>query len=191
MRLTRERRSPDRLFAFFRSLRSRSVEILCGGALFCAFASVFAQSARADECAQIDGGPALLEVAKIFVERVPVESHTIFLSPLAQVLDQTIVHWCDRGAFAGDLRCHTLSDFTGSSPVHEDVELRLPLNINESWRSDEASRIYALFGGCGVKVANRRDSVTPNSDVANKPRRAGAIHDARVRDQDVVRGGLS
>ncbi len=48
MRLTRERRSPDRLFAFFRSLRSRSVEILCGGALFCAFASVFAQSARAE-----------------------------------------------------------------------------------------------------------------------------------------------
>ena len=48
MRLTREPRSPDRLFVFLRSLRSRSGEILCAGALFCAFVTVFAQAARAE-----------------------------------------------------------------------------------------------------------------------------------------------
>ncbi len=65
------------------------------------------------------------------------------------------------------------------------------LNINESRRCYETGRIYVLSRIRAVQVTHCRDAVTANANIPDKPWGARAIHDTGVRDQDVVRGGLS
>ena len=80
-------------------------------------------------------------------------------------------------AFASDFGSDALSDLAGDAVVDEDVELGLPLHIDEARRDNEVRGIHAFGGGSLAEVADGGDAIAGNANVSGNPRCAGAIDD--------------
>ena len=101
--------------------------------------------------------------------------------------DHAVVDRRDRRAFAGDLGGDALGDLAGHAVVDQHVELRLAEQVDETGRDDQAG-----WRRCACRPARRRRLPIAAmrspmiADVGAEPRRAGAVDDAAVGEDDVV-----
>ena len=107
-------------------------------------------------------------------------------------LNEPVVHRSDRRTFACDLGRDALQNLAGGPAVDEDVEFRLPEQVDEPWRDHEIRRVDRDGRRCARERADRGDAVGRDADVASKPGRAGPVDDASVHDENVEarRGSL-
>ena len=59
-------------------------------------------------------------------------------------------------------------------------------HVDEAGRDGEPGRVDLLASALGAEIADRRDAIVEDRDVADLPRRAGAVVDRAVADHDVV-----
>jgi hypothetical protein len=136
--------------------------------------------------AEVDGRFCALEMAEVIGQRGPVESHAKPLGGIFAVLPHEIVHRGDRGAFAGDFRCHPLRDFTGRAIVDQNIEFGLALDVNETGSSNKPSGVHPFGGGGLLEISDSRDTVVDNPDVPDEPGRTAAVHNASARQNEIV-----
>src|ERR1035438_7340070 len=117
---------------------------------------------------------------------MPVDRDFILLSLLRGFLHHALIHRSDGCTFAGDFGGYALGNFAGGAIVDEHVEFGLSLNVDKTWRNNQTRGGDALSGGRVMQIADGCDAVAEDSDIANKPRRAGAIDDAGPSNHKVV-----
>ncbi len=129
--------------------------------------------------------------AKYSRERSPVvRDLEVFVRALA-LGDHPIVDRRNRCAFAGDLGRDALGDLARHAVVDEDVELRLAQQVDEAGGDNQAGGVDPLTRLRVLQVADGGDAVAADRDIGAKPRRARAIDDAAVGEDEVVAGGGS
>ena len=100
-------------------------------------------------------------------------------------LDDGVVQRRGRAAFAGDLRGDALIDLRGQARIDQDGELRLAEHVDEAGSDDHAAGVDGASARGIAKIANGGDLAAADADVAGVPRRAGAVDDVAVGDDDV------
>ena len=60
------------------------------------------------------------------------------------------------------------------------------VEVNEPRRDDQACGVHHAHGACGIQWSARdhRDTISDECDITREARRARAIHDRAVPDQD-------
>ena len=147
-----------------------------------------AQATGADKAADVDRRAVLLKARKILLERPEVEHH---LEAVVLRLDrggQAIVDRCDRRALAGDFGRDALRDLAGGAVVDKDVEFRLAQHVDEAGRHHEVASIDGRRRRPPGQLADRRDAIARDAEIAEIPRRAGAVDNAATGDEDVEGG---
>src|SRR5262245_61434137 len=92
-----------------------------------------------------------------------------------------------RSALAGDFGGYPLKELGFRPWINQQIQFRLAQHIDKP-RGNYKSRSIDSAPGLGMtKVGNSRHAVTTNSYVSIEPWTAGAIHDAPIRDYQVVR----
>src|SRR5215472_16814108 len=107
---------------------------------------VISQASGADKRSQVNGWPGAFEMTEILLQRMPIQIDMVFRGFGTKFLQHAVVRWCNRCAFASDLRSHALSDFAGCAAINQDVELRLALHIDKSRSHDQSGCMNGLFG---------------------------------------------
>ena len=110
----------------------------------------------------------------------------VVLEDLPVVAEHAGVGRGDRRAFARDLGGDALRDLAGGARVDEHVVLGLPEHVDEAGRDDEPGGVDAPLRLGALEAAHGRDAVADHADVGAEPGRAGAVHDAPAREEQVA-----
>jgi hypothetical protein len=90
--------------------------------------------------------------------------------------------------FAEDFRRHALPDLALRVAVFEQQVVGVRVHVDEAGADDETLRVDRALRLSFRHAADRDDLVAGDRDGAMEPRVAGAVHDAPVRDEEVVFG---
>ncbi len=168
---------------------SHLVELRRRGAPIVLANDVVPDAAGADEGGDVDRRVrSLLEPLEIFAERAEVLRDAEMRVGRLRILHHAVVDRRNRRSFAGDLGRHPLQDLARRAAVDQHVELRLPEQIDEAGRDHQVRRVDRdRCRGTG-KRTDGGDAIAADGDVTAEPRRAGAVDNPAIPDQDVEPG---
>ena len=76
--------------------------------------------------------------------------------------------------------------------IYQDRQLVLSQHVDEAGGDNHSLRVDRAFGVRFIQVSDRSDASVTDADVSGIPRRAGAINNATIADDDVkIRGKSS
>ena len=158
--------------------------------LFVVVAEHHAADLRSSDIAgEVDPHALLFEAREILAEGSPIGRDVIAVVAGAIALNDGVVERRGRAAFAGNFGGDALKDFRRQAGVDEDREFGLAKHVDEAGRDDFASGVDGACAGRGGEVANGGDFSVADAEVTGVPRRAGAVDDVAVGDDEVEGGG--
>ena len=143
---------------------------------------------RAHERAEVDGGPRAAQRVEVAAEVRPVHLDLVLVEPGPLVLQRGLGDGRRRASFARDLRGDALADLRLRAVVREQRHLGLAEHVDEAGRDHVVAGVDAARRRRLGEIADGGDVVALDADVAAEPGRAGAVHDAAARDDEVERG---
>ena len=136
---------------------------------------------------KVDSDALLLEPGKVFAERPPVDLNVVMIVLLLIGTENGVVQRGDGFALAGDFRGDPLENLRRQAGVDKDGVLRLSEHVDETGSNNHAACIDGASTSSGAEISNGGNLSAANSDIAHIPRRARAIDDAAVGDDDIER----
>ncbi len=103
--------------------------------------------------------------------------------------DHLLTERGNRTALAGDLGRDALKDFRRQVRIHQDGKLRLAQHVDETGRHHEALGVDDAASLRSGECADLRDAAIDDADIAGIPRRAGAVNDMAIANDDIERLG--
>src|SRR5262249_7134150 len=88
-------------------------------------------------------------------------------------------------AITGDLGGDALRHRRGGTRFESDGEIRMRVRVDQPGRDAEVRGIDAALGRRAVETSDRDDAIALDADIGPEPRRAGAVDDAAVLDDEV------
>ncbi len=159
---------------------------LRGGRLFVVIAQHHAPDlGGADVAGQIDSHALFFQTGKVLLKAAPVGRDVIVIVAVAVGLDDGVIQRRDRTAFAGDLGRDALVDLRGQARIHQDGQFRLAQHVDKAGSDDHAVDINRARALRVAQISDGGDFAVANADVARVPRRAGAVDDVAVGDDEI------
>src|SRR5690348_15843306 len=93
----------------------------------------------------------------------------------------------DGPAFAGNLTGDSLRKLAEGTIIDEERRFGLSEHVEEARRNNLPSGIDDSRGRGSFEIANRRDSISANADIADVPGISRAVVDAAILDELIVR----
>jgi hypothetical protein len=148
---------------------------------------VDAHGRRADERRDVDRDAFALEMLEILAEARPLDREAEIALQFEHLLLHLLVERPHRLALAEDLERDALSHVRQPARVDEQRLGRPRQHVDEARRDRESARIDLVARAPRRQVADRRDLVAADADVAGERRLARAVVDRSAADHDVVR----
>ena len=151
---------------------------------------VVAEHHAADLCCahvagEVDAHALFFDAGEVLAEGSPVGSDVVVVVSGVVGLNDGVIERRDGAAFAGDFGSDALIDFRGQAGVDEDGEFGLAEHVDESGGDDFAGGVNGALTRRGSEVADSGDFSVADAEIAGVPRRAGAIDDVAVGDDEV------
>ncbi len=139
----------------------------------------------ADIAGEVDAHSLLFKTREVLTEGPPVRSDFVVIVSIAIRRDDRVIEWSDGTAFARNFRGDTLIDFGRQTRVDEDGHLGLSEHVDEARGNDPATSVDGALAWVGRQIADGGNLAVTNADIAGVPRRASAVDDVAVGDDDV------
>ena len=139
----------------------------------------------ADVAGQIDAHALLFQTGEVLLKGAPVGRDVILIVAPAVELDDRIIQRRDGAAFARDLGRDALVNLRGQARIHQDRQFRLAQHVDEAGGDDHAVGINGARALRVAQISDGGDLAAANADVAGVPRRAGAVDDVAVGDDEI------
>jgi len=143
---------------------------------------------RAHEGREVDPDALLLEALEVVAQAAPVGIDLERRVDRGERLPGGVGLRCDRRALAGDLRRDALMDLRRQARVDQDRQLGLAEHVDEARGDDPTRGVDGALARSRAQGTDGGDAAVADADVAGNPRRAGAVDDAPVRDDEVEAG---
>ncbi len=141
---------------------------------------------RTDIGAEVDPHALLSQAGEVLAEGAPVGLDAVVIEAPLPLLDHGVIERRHGVALAGNFRGDALKNLGGQPRVHQDGDFRLPEHVDESRRHHQPADVDGPLRLGAREVADGRDVTIPDGHIGRIPRRAGAIDDAAVRDDEVI-----
>src|SRR5207244_3753971 len=142
---------------------------------------------RPNVTSQIDPHALFLQTGEVLPQRAPVRCDVIMSVTGPVILNDAVIQRRSRPAFARNLCSDALVNFRRQSWINENRNLRLTQHVDKSRSHDHSASVDGALP-CGLtQISNRRDFAIADSDISRIPRRASAVDDVSVRNDEVER----
>src|SRR5262249_8998587 len=141
----------------------------------------------ADERGDSDRRTRLVEALPVAVERAPVDAEVELRLHVPPLLEGARIDRSDGFTLPVEDGGDSLADLALRSPLDEDSVLGLAEQVDEAGGDDAAGDVDAAPCRCGGEVADGHDPLSADTDVGAHPRRAGAVDDLSVLEDEIER----